>query len=104
MRTLFISLIAVWGVLAPAAAAEFVVDQKDMTFTPEEITIAAGDRVKFTNSDRTAHHVWTKDNGVNYSTPMLKPGDSHEFKFDKPGIYTVKCQIHPKMKLVVTVK
>jgi len=29
-------------------------------------------------------------------------GDSYAFKFDKAGIYTVKCQIHPKMKLVVT--
>ena len=58
MRTFFISLIAFWGVLAPATAAEFVVDQKDMTFAPEEITIAAGDKVKFTNSDRTGHHVW----------------------------------------------
>jgi plastocyanin len=104
MRTILIPLIAAWALVAPAMAADYVVDQKDMTFLPAEITVAVGDKIKFTNNDRTAHQVWTKDNGVNLSTPMLKPGEAHEFKFAKAGTYTVKCQIHPKMKLVVTVK
>ena len=104
MRALLVSLIAMWALLAPALAADHVVDQKDMTFFPAEITVAAGDTIKFTNSDRTAHHLWTKDNGVNLSSPSLKPGESYEFKFTKAGSYTIKCQIHPKMKLIVTVK
>jgi plastocyanin len=88
----------------PALAAEHVVDQKNLSFSQGEMTIAVGDKIKFTNSDRTAHHIWTKDNGINVSSQTLKPGASYEIKFDKAGTYTLKCHIHPKMKLTVIVK
>lgn len=104
MRTLIIMTVAVCALSAAAWAAEHVVDQKDLSFSQAEMTIAVGDKIKFTNSDRTAHHIWTKDNGVNFSSQTLKPGASYEIKFDKAGTYIVKCHIHPKMKLTVVVK
>lgn len=103
MRTFFIALLGAWSVLGTAAAAEYVVDQKDLSFSQAEISIRPGDTIKFTNNDRTAHHVWTKDNGVNFSSRTLRAGESYSMKFDKPGTYTVKCHIHPKMKLTITV-
>lgn len=105
MRAIHILLVLLFalGLAQPSAAAEHVIDQKDLSFSQSEISIAAGDKIKFTNSDRTAHHLWTKDNGVNFSSRMLKTGDSYEMRFDKPGTYTIRCHIHPKMKLTVIV-
>jgi plastocyanin len=102
--TLALTAIVICALSWPAFAAEHVVDQKNLSFSQSEMTIAAGDKIKFTNSDRTAHHIWTKDNGVNFSSQTLKPGASYEIKFDKAGTYTLKCHIHPKMKLTVIVK
>jgi plastocyanin len=104
MRAFIIAVIALWALSAPAMAAGHVIDQKDLSFSQAEITIVVGDKIKFTNSDRTAHHIWTKDNGVSFSSQTLKPGGSYEIKFDKAGTYTVKCHIHPKMKLTIVVK
>jgi plastocyanin len=105
MRIFFIAAaILIGGFVAPAGAAEHLVDQRDLAFVPGEITIAAGDTIKFTNNDRTTHHVWTKDNGVNISSPALKPGESYTVTLAKAGTYVFKCHIHPKMKLVVTVE
>jgi plastocyanin len=104
MRRLCVAAIAVIALSAPAMAAEHVIDQKDLSFSKVEVSVAVGDKIKFTNSDRTAHHVWTKDNGVNISSQVLKAGESYTAKFDKTGTYTVKCHIHPKMKLTVVVK
>jgi len=102
--TFIVTAIALCVLSTPALTADHVVDQKNLSFAQAEMTIAAGDKVKFTNSDRTAHHIWTKDNGVNFSSQMLKPGAFYEIKFDKAGTYTLKCHIHPKMKLTVIVK
>jgi plastocyanin len=104
MRSFIIAAVAALGLGGPATAAEHVVDQKDLSFSVAEISIAAGDKIKFTNNDRTAHHLWTKDNGVNISSPVIRTGGSYDVKFDKAGTYTIKCHIHPKMKLIVVVK
>ena len=104
MRTFIITAIALWALSTPAMAAEHVVDQKDLSFSQTEMSIAVGDKIKFKNSDRTAHHIWTKDNGVNISSQTLKTGEAYEVKFNTAGTYTVKCHIHPKMKLTVVVK
>ena len=88
----------------PAFATEHVVDQKDLAFSVDTLTVAVGDTIKFTNSDRTTHHIWTSDNGLNISSPALKPGDAYSVKLVKAGTYTFQCHIHPKMKLVVTVQ
>jgi plastocyanin len=104
MRTLIMIAILWLGIAGAAVAAEHAIDQKDLSFSKAEITIAAGDKIKFTNNDRTAHHLWTKDNGLNISSPTLKSGDSFVATFSKAGTYTIKCHIHPKMKLIVIVK
>jgi plastocyanin len=104
MRKFIIAAAAALALGTNAMAAEHLVDQKNLSFSQAEITIAAGDTIKFTNGDRTSHHVWTKDNGVDFSSRMLRPGESYQMKFDKPGTYKVQCHIHPKMKMTVVVK
>jgi plastocyanin len=103
-RTTLLAL-ALAGVVFPAVAAETAVDQLDLTFIPNAVTINAGDAVRFTNSDRIAHNVTvvnpdgtSEDKGMDaYQHGILVP-------FPKPGVYHVKCKIHPAMTMTVTVK
>lgn len=104
MRRLLIIASIFTAFAAPADCAEHVVNQKQLTFIPEELTIAVGDTIRFTNGDRTAHHIMTNDNGLNISSPLLPPGKDFTLQLDKPGNYTFSCHIHPKMALKVTVK
>lgn len=86
-----------------ASAAEHIVDQKKLKFNPDKLSIAVGDTVIFKNSDRTAHQVTTKS-GMKVNSPLLPP--KKEFKIDFPaaGTFDIGCHIHPRMKLVITVK
>lgn len=88
-----------------APAAETVIDQRDLMFTPSSATIAVGDTVRFTDSDRITHNITivypdgsTEDKGMDrYKEDII-------VHFTKPGAYQVRCLIHPMMHATITVK
>jgi plastocyanin len=71
-------------------------DQKGMEFRPHILTVTAGDSVKFLNSDGVDHNVYTPD-GDAYNLGVFPKGQAREHKFDKTGVYTQLCSIHPEM-------
>jgi plastocyanin len=89
----------------PAYAAETMVDQLNLKFVPDTVTINAGDTIRFTNSDRFFHNVTivnpdgtTEDKGLqNYKQEIV-------VTFAKVGNYQIRCRLHPAMKIAVTVK
>lgn len=97
--------IVAFGAAPPARAAETVVDQRDLMFMPATLTIAAGDTIRFTDSDRITHNITivypdgsTEDKGMDrYKEDII-------VHFTKPGMYQVRCLIHPMMHMAVTVK
>lgn len=58
----------------------------DLTFTPGLIAVAAGSRVTFTNNDDVDHQIVIDD--LNYSSPVLKKGETAVVAFVKAGTYT----------------
>src|SRR5690348_1099222 len=90
---------------APAFAAETAVDQRDLKFVPDAVTIQAGDTIRFTDSDHITHNI-TIDNpdGTSVDKGMDTFGKDIVVGFPKPGVYHVHCKIHPMMKMTVTVK
>jgi plastocyanin len=70
-------------------------------FKPATITVKAGDQLKLTNEDDTAHTA-TADDGHSFNTGDIDPGSSKTISA-KPGTYAYHCSIHPFMhgKLVV---
>jgi plastocyanin len=74
----------------------------NFAFTPEEITIAAGESVTWTNDDGAPHGLEYRDGapGVN---PLL-PGAAFSRRFDKPGTYEYNCSVHPYMTGRVVVR
>src|SRR5262249_29564828 len=77
--------------------------QKKRSFSADEISIAAGDVVKFSNQDEFIHQVYVESLTFNFDTEESSPGNVIGIKFTVPGKFEVRCHIHPKMKLVVNV-
>ena len=71
-------------------------DQKGMKFVPTVLAISTGDTVHFLNHDGVDHNVYSPDN-EGYNLGMIHKGAAFDHKFDKPGVYTQLCSVHPEM-------
>jgi plastocyanin len=87
------------SVKPPAAPAEM--DQKSQMFIPHVLPVVQGTTVRFLNSDPFAHNVFSPEG--KYDLGSWQQGQSKEHTFDKPGIYTQLCRIHPEMAAFVVV-
>jgi len=74
----------------------------DFTYTPAEMTIGTGSKVRWTNKDTTAHSIVSDDNLFESTT--LGENESFTYAFDKEGVYKYHCSIHPYMTGTITVK
>ena len=90
------------GVGIAAAALTHTVGQTDKAFDTKKLTVAVGDTVLFVNNDDVKHNVMVKKLGIN--TGLQDPGGEASVTFDKAGKFKVRCGIHPKMKITVTVE
>ncbi|HEX4807588.1 MAG TPA: plastocyanin/azurin family copper-binding protein [Bryobacteraceae bacterium] len=97
-----LAILAVGASLALAADHQII--QKDRSFSQTEITIKPGDKIVFQNSDDVTHNVFSITSGMEFDLRRQAPGASSTVPFDKEGVAEVRCSIHPKMKLIVTVK
>ncbi len=86
----------------PAAGGAVQVREFDFDFAPSSLSIATGTIVTWTNEGPTIHTVGEK-NG-NWSSNVLKKGDSYSHQFMTPGTYTIYCTIHPLMQMTILVK
>lgn len=93
-------------VLAPATARTFpaqdekpVMDQANLTFTPELLLVRTGQAAEFRNSDDVLHnvnvkHEETREQAFNVAIPT---GGTYDHTFAREGFYRVGCDIHPAM-------
>lgn len=85
---------------AGAMAATSAVEIKNSMFTPQQITVSAGDTVTWTNQDTAKHDV----NFGSFKSPLLGQGETYSYTFNQPGTYSYGCDVHPFMKGSVTVQ
>jgi plastocyanin len=88
----------------PALAEEHKIIQKDRAFSQTAITIKRGDTVTFKNADDVTHNVFSVSPGMEFDIRRQAPGGSSTVPFDKEGVAEVRCSIHPKMKLIITIQ
>jgi len=99
---------AIPGKTFPAPEQHLTMDQKALLFQPHVLAVPAGATVDFQNSDNVAHNVFwpnisgDKKEGHNLGT--WPKGQTHSFKFDKPGVVPLLCNVHPEMSgfIIVT--
>lgn len=89
------------GATVPPPQKPVELDQKGMLFVPRVLPVVRGTTVRFLNSDPLPHNVFSPEGKYNLGT--WPQGETREFKFDKPGIYTQLCRVHPEMIATVVV-
>lgn len=77
------------------------IDQDNLNFKPNKLTVPAGVEIYFTNSE-TALHTVSLD-GENLSGDMRK-GAVFTHAFEEPGEYRITCLYHPQMRSTITVE
>ncbi len=86
------------------SAEVHTVIQKNRAFSVAAITIKPGDYIRFKNDDEVTHNVFSMSPNMQFDIRRQAPGKSSDVQFLKEGTAEVRCAIHPKMKLMVTVK
>jgi plastocyanin len=95
--------------LAPIGVPGHLVDahvtmrQKNKTFSPHILAIAAGTYVDFPNDDPIFHNAFSSYNGQPFDLGLYAPGSTKSFRFSREGIVRVFCNIHSAMSAVIVV-
>jgi plastocyanin len=91
---------------AVSTAATLAVGQHGLVFTRSSASLLSGDRIVVTNEDDVIHniHIFGPGDDDSIDLGLQKPGATLTYRFDKPGAYRVRCNIHPSVKMAVTVK
>jgi plastocyanin len=100
-----IVLMALAAAVMPALAAdETTITASDFQFAPAQVTIRAGDTVRFANSGGT--HNFAFADGASYPPSPSDPGPAWtnlSRTFTQAGAYAFVCDEHPNMTGTVTV-
>jgi plastocyanin len=89
------------GLKLSPPADPLVVDQRGMRFLPRVVAVQAGSTVRFLNSDRESHNVYSPEGRYNLGT--WSAGDARDHLFRKAGTYSQLCALHPDMRAYVVV-
>ncbi|MCU1368567.1 MAG: hypothetical protein JWN39_4206 [Ilumatobacteraceae bacterium] len=87
---------------APAAGGT-AVSIKNFAFDGNDVTVAKGTTVTWTNNDTATHTVVAADADVSFVSDNLPTGATFQHVFDKAGTFPYICGIHPRMKGTITV-
>jgi plastocyanin len=97
----------VW--LEPAARvasrrpASFQMVTRGKTLVPHVLAIPAGSTVDFPNDDPISHNLFSLSSGNAFDLGLYRKGAGKSYKFDKPGLVNVYCNVHPSMSAVIHV-
>jgi len=109
--TAFVAAAALGGALvAPHAVGAAkkkprprTVDVADNYYAPARLTVGKGSVVHFANDETYVHHAFVDTPDFKADTGDIPPGERRDIVFTRAGTYTIRCAIHPQMKLVVEV-
>src|SRR5580704_3198718 len=74
-----------------------VIDQVDKQFVAYVTPINVGSMVKFPNSDKIRHQVYSFSAAKRFDLPLYAGTDAPPVMFDKPGVVVLGCNIHDWM-------
>ena len=86
------------AVTIPSGAATLA----NRAFSPDELDVAVGDTVTWTNTDSIAHTSTSDRSG--WDSGVVAPGGRFSFAFQAAGTYQYHCAIHPGMVGTVVVR
>jgi plastocyanin len=90
---------AAGGSAQASRAATVKID--NFAFHPPTLTVSAGAKVAFSNSDGATH---TATRSGSFDTGDIAPGKSVTVRFTHKGTFSYHCEIHPSMHGKIVVK
>lgn len=84
-------------------AQEFLVEQKNKSFTVKQLKLKVGDTVEFKNQDPFNHNIFSLSDAKTFDLGSYPQGQSKKVTFDQPGKVDVECAIHHEMKMQIEV-
>ena len=81
------------------------VTQKEMNFIPTLLAVQAGTTVEFPNEDDTYHNIFSYSPAKRFDLGRYRPDERPipSVVFDKPGLVTLRCDIHEHMRALILV-
>jgi len=76
---------------------------KDFHFTPQTLTVKAGEKITWINRDEEPHTVVSVEKQFKKSAP-LDTDQEFTVTVGAPGTYTYFCSVHPKMTGTIIVE
>jgi plastocyanin len=107
MRTAVLAAVAglalvITGASQPASTATKAVSITATAFSPNSVTIATTDTVKWTNKDTKTHQI-VANNG-SFASAVIAPGKTYSHTFKVAGTYGYHDALHPTLTGKVIVK
>ena len=88
----------------PAGQEPAVMEQKNMTFSPDLVAILVGGAVVFPNRDDMYHNVFSYSKAKRFDLGRYRKDEKAvPVVFNKPGAVTIHCEIHDAMRATVLV-
>jgi len=89
----------------PASPSTKQVAQKDLTFVPSLLPVQVGTRVEFPNLDDTYHSIFSYSPAKRFALGRYRPEERPipSEVFDRPGLVTLRCDIHEHMRGLILV-
>lgn len=89
----------------PASLPTKQVEQKDLAFVPALLPIEVGTKVQFPNLDDQYHNIFSYSPAKRFDLGRYRPEERPipSVMFDKPGLVTLRCDIHEHMRGLILV-
>lgn len=89
----------------PGSLPKKQVLQKDLVFTPTLLAVQVGSEVEFPNLDDTYHNIFSYSPPKRFDLGRYRPDERPipSQRFDKPGLVTLRCDIHEHMRGLILV-
>ncbi|HTO69618.1 MAG TPA: hypothetical protein VMR31_07125 [Myxococcota bacterium] len=79
------------------------IHQKDASFAPNFLVIAAGETVVMPNDDLIFHNVFSYSTPNDFDLGLYPRGESRSKTFQYPGVVRIYCSIHESMSATIFV-
>jgi plastocyanin len=89
----------------PSALPTKQIGQKNLAFVPSLLPVRVGTRIEFPNFDDTYHSIFSYSPAKRFDLGRYRPEERPipSEVFDKPGLVTLRCDIHEHMRGLVLV-
>jgi len=89
----------------PSSPPTKQIAQKDLAFVPPLLPVQVGTRVEFPNLDDIYHNIFSYSPAKRFDLGRYRPDERPipSEVFDKPGLVTLRCDIHEHMRGLILV-